>query len=126
MLKFFERLKAERERLALSQQALASRCSVTAKSLRNYETGERFPDVAYLEALANIGADVLYILTGRHGGVLSADEQELLALFRAAPLSVKAAAIGALQGGGAAAQVAGSHNIVARRDMTIHQAGRAR
>lgn len=31
-----------------------------------YEKGERHPDAAYLERLAAIGVDVLYVLTGRH------------------------------------------------------------
>ena len=99
MPNFSDRLRAERERLNLSQQALADRCGVTARSQRNYEAGERLPDAAYLSALSATGADVLYILTGQRSAYgLSADEQELLALFRAAPLAVKMAAIGALQG----------------------------
>jgi len=76
---------------------------VTMRSQRNYEKGERFPDAAYLAAIAKVGVDVRYIVTGQREGpapeVFSADERELIALFRAAPLAVKAAAIGALQGG---------------------------
>lgn len=59
-------------------------------------------------SLAAAGTDVNYVLTGqRIGGVkpaptLTTDEEELLALFRAAPLAVKAAAIGALHGAAAA------------------------
>ncbi len=52
--------------LGLSQQALADRCNISARSQRNYESGERLPDAAYLAALATLGVDVLYILTGRH------------------------------------------------------------
>jgi hypothetical protein len=64
-----------------------------------YEAGAE-PGANALSALAAAGADVLYILTGeRSGAALSKDEVELLALFRAAPLMLKAAAIGALQGG---------------------------
>ena len=65
---FFDRLREERERLALSQQALAEKCGVTARSQRNYESGERNPDSAYLAAIAAAGADVLYILTGQRAG----------------------------------------------------------
>ena len=65
---FFDRLREERERLALSQQALAEKCGVTARSQRNYESGERNPDSAYLAAIAAAGADVLYILTGQRMG----------------------------------------------------------
>jgi len=98
-----DRLFAERERLGLSQPAMAGAARVTMRSQRNYEKGERFPDAAYLAAIAAVGADIRYIVTGERDGpapeALTADERELLVLFRAAPLAVKAAAIGALQGG---------------------------
>lgn len=68
MPNFSERLRTERERLVLSQQALAEKCGVTARSQRNYESGERNPDSAYLAAIAAAGADVLYILTGQRSG----------------------------------------------------------
>lgn len=85
---FFDRLREERERLALSQQALAEKCGVTARSQRNYESGERNPDSAYLAAIAAAGADVLYILTGQRAGgapsvpALDAAEQVLLDSYR--------------------------------------------
>lgn len=67
------------------------------RSQQNYESGERLPDAAYLTALAAQGGDVLYVLTGQHAGPtqepLTPDERDLLALFRAAPLAVKGAAI---------------------------------
>ena len=69
---FSERLRTERERLELSQQALAEKCGVTARSQRNYESGERNPDSAYLAAIAAAGADVLYILTGQRSGAAAA------------------------------------------------------
>lgn len=98
-----DRLFAERERLGLSQPAMADAARVTMRSQRNYEKGERFPDASYLAAIAAAGADIRYIVTGERDGpapeALTVDERELLALFRAAPLAVKAAAIGALQGG---------------------------
>lgn len=98
-----ERLRAERERLGFSQEDFASLADAHRKSQGNYESGSRAPDAEYLAAIATAGADVRYIVTGLRDApppeVLSADERELLALFRAAPLAVKAAAIGALQGG---------------------------
>ena len=72
MPNFSERLRTERERLELSQQALAEKCGVTARSQRNYESGERNPDSAYLAAIAAAGADVLYILTGQRSGAAAA------------------------------------------------------
>jgi transcriptional regulator with XRE-family HTH domain len=96
-----ERLRAERERLGLSQQEFSAVGGVHLKSQGNYEHGKRgAPDADYLAAIDEAGADVLYILTGRRGTALTPDERELLRLFRAAPLAVKASAIGALQGGG--------------------------
>lgn len=98
-----KRLKEERERLGFNQTDFGAVGGVGRKSQFNYEEDERKADSGYLEAIAAVGADVRYIITGDRDGpppeALSADERELLALFRAASLSVKAAAIGALQGG---------------------------
>ncbi|MDF1486703.1 helix-turn-helix transcriptional regulator [Ramlibacter sp. H39-3-26] len=60
-----ERIRIERERMALTQPALAEKCGVTMRSQRNYEKGERSPDAEYLAALASCGLNVLYILTGQ-------------------------------------------------------------
>ena len=62
---FGDRILEERKRLGMNQEAVAGRCEVTLRSQRNYEKGERHPDAAYLERLAAIGVDVLYVLTGR-------------------------------------------------------------
>lgn len=98
-----KRLKEERERLGFNQADFAAIGGVGRKSQFNYEDDERKADTSYLLGIAEAGADVRYIITGQREGpapvTLSADERELLALFRAAPLAVKAAAIGALQGG---------------------------
>lgn len=102
-----KRLKEERERLGYNQTDFAAIGGIGRKSQFNYEDDERKADSAYLAAIAAAGADIRYIVTGDREGpppeVLSVDERELLTLFRAAPLSVKAAAIGALQGGSAPA-----------------------
>jgi len=58
------RLREGREALGLSQQALAEKCGISARSQRNYESGERSPDADYLAAIAAAGFDVLYLLTG--------------------------------------------------------------
>ncbi len=102
------RLREERERLGLTQPVFAELAGAKKRTLIDWEKNVSSPTAVQLAQLAAAGADVLYILTGqRAGGVkpapaLSADEDELLALFRAAPLAVKAAAIGALQGGAGA------------------------
>lgn len=74
--KISDRLREAREALGLSQQAMAERCGIVVRSQRNYESGERSPDATYLAALAAIGADVTYILTGQR---VSEWERDVLA-----------------------------------------------
>lgn len=79
------RLKAAREGLGLSQQAIAEHCGITARSQRNYEAGERLPDAQYLARLADAGVDVVYVLTGERSGkqpAADAAEQVLLDSYR--------------------------------------------
>ena len=84
-----ERLLEERERLGLSQPALAEVCGVTMRSQRNYEKDERQPDATYLAALTTTGADVLYVLTGTRSfappPALKPDEAALLDNYRNSP-----------------------------------------
>lgn len=77
------RLKQERERLGLNQAEFGDIGGVRKNAQSNYELGERFPSAEYLERIAMRGADVLYIVTGRVGGVLSPEESTLLAGYRA-------------------------------------------
>lgn len=108
------RLKEERERLNLSQTALAEIGGKKKLAQLKYEQGESSPTAAYLEAVRRVGIDVLYVVTGeRTSQHLEPDERELLNLFRAAPLAVKAAAIGALNGGVQAAPSRGKQVTIA-------------
>lgn len=97
-----ERLKEERKRLGFNQEDFACVAGITRRPYAAWEAGNTSPTAVQLAALATVGADVRYIITGEREGpapeALSADERQLLALFRAAPLTGKAAAIGALQG----------------------------
>lgn len=78
---FTDRLREERERLGLSQTAMAACADVTKMSQINYEKGARSPDAKYLDAIARAGVDVLYILTGRRERVVSRlDDRARLAL----------------------------------------------
>ena len=83
-----DRIREAREALGLSQQALAEKCGVTARSQRNYESGERNPDAAYLAAFASAGADVLYVITGQRSqaaaevDLLPSDERVLVDAYR--------------------------------------------
>lgn len=98
-----DRLLGERERLGLSQPAMADSGRVTMRSQRNYEKGERFPDAAYLAAIADIGADVRYIITGKRDGpvpeAMTSDERYLLERYRGSPQPLKDAALRVLLGG---------------------------
>ncbi|BAP41312.1 putative uncharacterized protein [Pseudomonas sp. StFLB209] len=59
-----ERLREERERLGLSQEDLASTGGVGRNTQGGYERGVRNPDTAYLVAVATLGVDVAFVLTG--------------------------------------------------------------
>ncbi len=97
-----ERLKQERERLGMSQPKFAAIAATTKQTLFSWESGRTAPDGFQLAAIATAGADIRYIVTGERDGpapeVLSVDERELLALYRAASLTGKMSAVGALQG----------------------------
>lgn len=91
-----DRLREERERLGLSQEALGVQGGVRKQAQHMYESGARRPDSDYLERLALAGVDVLYILTGQRSQVvapqalLPPDERILLDNYRAAPPGVQA------------------------------------
>lgn len=67
------RLKAERERLGLTQSDFAQVAEdagvpgATRQSQARYEKGLAAPSCPYLAALATAGVDVLYVLTGHRG-----------------------------------------------------------
>lgn len=62
------RLKEERSRLEFSQEAFGEVGGVRKQAQLNYEKDERSPDANYLGAIAEIGADVQYIVTGQRQG----------------------------------------------------------
>lgn len=120
-----ERLREERERLGFTQPAFAGLAETTKKSQIDYEKDATQPKAGYLAAIAKVGADVQYIVTGtRSAQALSSDEQELLSLFRAASLEVKATIVAGLKGGsrptsGSKISVGGSfHGQVVEGDVT--------
>lgn len=59
-----ERLRSERERLGLTQDALSVALGHSRKTQTLYETGKRSPDWEYLDSFGQLGADLLFILTG--------------------------------------------------------------
>lgn len=60
-----DRLKAERKRLRLSQTYFARLGCVSLSTQKRYESAERIPDANYLAGLANIGVDMLFVITGK-------------------------------------------------------------
>ncbi|KAB2905579.1 MAG: helix-turn-helix transcriptional regulator [Burkholderiaceae bacterium] len=70
MINIGVRLRAERERLELTQDSFAEAVGVSKRSLINYEKGERSPDAELLAAAAVIGMDVLFVLTGQRSQAL--------------------------------------------------------
>lgn len=60
------RLKAERCRLGLSQTAAASPAGKVKGTWIGWEKGSSFPTADALASFAEAGADVLFIVTGRH------------------------------------------------------------
>jgi len=83
------RLREERERLSLSQTALADRAGVTRKTQFNYEGGERQPDADYLVAIAAAGVDVNYVLFGTKEPTSMAYERTPQGDLRAGSLEVR-------------------------------------
>lgn len=59
-----DRLRAERQRIELTQTELAEKAGVSKTSQVNYESGMRAPDALYLHAVGEVGIDVLYVVTG--------------------------------------------------------------
>lgn len=66
------RLKAERERLGLSQPRVAELLGVGKTTVINWEKGASAPDAVQLSTFAEAGADVLYILTSQRSQVVAA------------------------------------------------------
>lgn len=92
-----ERLREEREKKGLNQAAFAAVGGVGRSAQINYEKGERYPDAQYLEAIAKIGCDIQFIITGEPAvAKLTSDEIKLLDSFRNSDLKIKAAAMAVL------------------------------
>lgn len=74
---FCDRLRAERKRLDLNQAALGAAGGVSKDAQLNYESGSRSPDSNYLSAVARVGVDVLYVLTGVRSAQTPQSSEEL-------------------------------------------------
>ena len=109
-----DRFKSERERLALTQPRVADLTGVGKTTVINWEKGLSSPTAVQLSALAEVGLDVLYVITGQRTGGASAPpppravsegDRILLDNFHAAPAQVQAGvktALGAFASAGSA------------------------
>lgn len=78
-----EILKEERARLGMNQDEFSAVGGLKRRALTLYEQNVRSPDAAYLRALAAIGVDVQYILTGEQASSALVDhEKEMLINYR--------------------------------------------
>lgn len=119
------RLLEERKRLKMNQDAMAEAAKVAKSTYCNYEAGKRAPDALALAHLAQVGADVLYILTGQHSAAaLAPDEATLIAAFRVMDARGKAAALamaaGYTQPAGTSFQIGGSVGQLVQGNATFH------
>lgn len=69
------RLRAERERLRLTQTQLAQKLGLTRFTIANYESGSRMPTADQLHAFAAMGADVSYVVTGAPSFAATASQE---------------------------------------------------
>lgn len=78
------RLRAERDRLHLSQAEFARIGGVSRNSQTAYETGKTPFTSDYLGLVTEAGADPLFIITGaRSAGILDEEQASILAAFNA-------------------------------------------
>lgn len=89
------RLREERERLGMTQQALGEATGKNKQTQLRYETGQNSPTTAYLISASRQGVDAGYVLTG-YRNQLHQDEKELLARYRAASRELRRAAVAVL------------------------------
>lgn len=66
MMKIGDRIKSERERLGFNQDDFAEKGGVSRRSQIMYEQNKTEASAGYFAKIAEIGADVNYILTGVH------------------------------------------------------------
>lgn len=89
------RLRDERTRLTLKQEELGLIGGVNRNTQGSYEKGESNPDTAYLSAVAAVGVDVMYVLTGQRMPMreecLSVAEEKILDNYRSLPEEDQAA-----------------------------------
>ena len=91
------RLKEERKRLGLTQEAMGLACGVAKRTQILFEQDAHLPGGAYFVAADELGLDVTYVLVGRRDRLAEADA-DLLDAWRSASASARAAVMAALRG----------------------------
>jgi len=91
------RLKEERKRLGMTQEAMGLACGVAKRTQILCEQDAHLPGGAYFIAADELGVDVTYVLVGRRDRLAEADA-DLLDAWRSASASARAAAMAALRG----------------------------
>ena len=71
---WFGRLREERKRLGHTMDSFAHILGVSRSTFAKYEAGKTAPTCPDLDNAAHVGADVLYIVTGRRTEEVVADE----------------------------------------------------
>jgi transcriptional regulator with XRE-family HTH domain len=95
---FSKRLKEERRRLKLNQLDFGSKGGISKKTQGEYERTGGPEFISYLQRLHNIGADILYIITGIRSGasILTSEERKILQIYQGENPSLHAAALSIL------------------------------
>lgn len=89
------RLKSEREKLGLSQTAMAEMAHTTKKTQIDHETDRTPPKATYLAQVASLGVDVGYVITGERleNVARGSVETSVLLHFRQLPTAQRYAVI---------------------------------
>jgi transcriptional regulator with XRE-family HTH domain len=96
---FGDRLRLERTRLGLTQEAFSAVGGVKKLAQGAYEQDKRFPDASYLIAIAKVGVDIQYVLLGIPStNNLTDDENELLVGYRKMDIRGRARVLGVVDG----------------------------
>jgi transcriptional regulator with XRE-family HTH domain len=86
-----ERLREERERLNLTQPAMAEAAGTTKQTQHAHETNRTPPKASYLAAIAELGVDVAYVVTGARASNAASTPTEMALLdnYRNSPEDVQ-------------------------------------
>jgi len=89
------RLKEERDRLGLNQHQMGEAGGASKNTQLAYESEKSSPTAKYLLEIANKGADIVYVLTGKrmalHGGVREGSAEYLLTRYNVPADALEAA-----------------------------------